>query len=128
MTTPDGDRSSRVTAARPGTDDTPNRPTAERCRCRRPLTPPEGQHWWPHRDPEPGPEVRVVVVWGDKPHVLRSVRVEDGWHAQGFAAPYPEHTPPEPWTATGRCGAGSQHPVVDATYYLAPQLAAQDPR
>jgi len=103
-------------------------PTAERCRCRRPLTPPDGPHWWPHRDPEPGPEVRVVVVHGDKPHLLRSVRVDGGWHAEGFAAPHPDHTPPEPWSATGRCGFRVQHPVVDATPYPTPEPAAREPR
>ncbi|MGI9002936.1 MAG: hypothetical protein ACR2GH_14960 [Pseudonocardia sp.] len=101
---------------------------AEPCRCHRPLTAPDGQHWWPHRDPEPGPEVRVVVLWGDEPAFLRSVRVDGGWHAHGFATPRLDPTPPQPWTVTGRCWAGVHHPVVDATPHPTPRPVAREPR
>jgi len=84
------------------------------CPCHRALLGPDQPHWWPLRDPEPGPEVRVVVLYGDHPDFLRMVRVPTGWHAQGAAAPHPDRTPPEPWLAVGRCWAGSQHPVINA--------------
>jgi len=85
------------------------------CRCHRSLSRPDRPHWWPLRDLEPGPEVRVVVLYGDHPDFLRMVRVPTGWHGQGAAAPHPDRTPPEPWATVGRCWAGSQHPVIDAT-------------
>jgi hypothetical protein len=87
------------------------------CRCHREFASPEW-HWLPLRDPEPGTEVRAVVLYGDDPAFLRVVRVPGGWHGQGAAAPHPELTAPEPWAGVGRCWAGAQHPVVDATGWL----------
>ncbi|MGH3567177.1 MAG: hypothetical protein ACRDRH_14330 [Pseudonocardia sp.] len=88
------------------------------------MSPPDGRHWWPYRDAEPGPEVGVVVLYGDEPGFLRMERVDGGWHSQGVAAPYPELTPPQPWAATGRCWAGAAHPVMDATQHITPQRPA----
>ncbi len=85
------------------------------CRCHRTLDPPGGPHWQPHSVPEPGPDVRVVVLCGDDPGFLRMVRVPGGWHRQGAATSYSDCTPPIPWSDAGRCWAGAQHPVLDAT-------------
>ncbi len=87
----------------------------DRCRCNRAVDPPSGQHWQPHRDPEPGPNVRVVVLCGDEPGFLRMVRVPGGWHRQGAATSYSDRTPPVPWSDTGQCWAGVQHSVLDAS-------------
>jgi hypothetical protein len=89
----------------------------ERCRCHRPFT--TNEHcWWPLRDPEPGPQVQVVVLVGDDPGFLRMERVPGGWHGRGAGAPHPELTGPEPWSAVGRCWDRRQHPVLDATGWL----------
>lgn len=86
-----------------------------RCRCHRSLEPPSGQHWLPHSDPEPGPDIRVVVLCGDEPGFLRMVRVPGGWHRQGAATSYSDYTSPVPWSDAGRCWAGAEHPVLDAS-------------
>ena len=54
----------------------PGRPLIEHCRCHRPLSSPDGRHWWPYRDAEPGPEVQVVALYGDEPGFLRMERVD----------------------------------------------------
>lgn len=65
-----------------------------------------------------------MVLYGDEPGFLRRVRVPgQGWHCEGAAAPYPERTPPKPWPMVGRCWAGVQHPVVDATGHVDPPTA-----
>lgn len=85
------------------------------CRCHRPLTAPEGAHWWPSRDPEPDGHIRVVAVYGEDPGFLRRVRVGGGWRTHGAGACYTESSPPRPWAQLGNCWAGAQHPVVDVT-------------
>jgi len=86
------------------------------CRCHRAFDAPGGLRCWsPMRDPEPDAEVRIVAFVGEDPAVLRMVRVPGGWHGQGVAAPHPELTAHEPWPTVGRCWAGADHPVIDAT-------------
>lgn len=91
------------------------------CSCYRSFLTPVGRtSWRPTRDREPTAEVRVVAFDGDDPAVLRMVRVPDGWHARGIAAPHPNRTGPELWTSVGQCWAGREHPVVDVTDWDAP--------
>lgn len=86
------------------------------CRCHRAFGVPDGLRFWaPMRDPEPDAEVRIVAFVGEDPAILRMVRVPGGWHGQGVAAPHPELTAPEPWPTVGRCWAGADHSVIDAT-------------
>jgi len=85
------------------------------CRCHLPLDPPAEPHWWPSRDPEPDPDVRIVALHGETPTLLRDVRVTEGWHTEGVAATHPDATPPRPWPRIGRCWDGVEHPVVDVT-------------
>ena len=94
------------------------------CRCHRSFSVPEGAYWRPMRDPEPGLRVQTVAFVGDDPAVLRMVRVPDGWHGQGVAAPHPELTAPEPWAVVGQCWAGQEHPVVDVTAWPPHQLTS----
>jgi hypothetical protein len=89
------------------------------CRCGLLLTPPPDVHYWlPSRDPEPGPHVRAVALCGQDPGILRTERTPGGWHSQGAAAIYPEHTPAKPWKHVGRCWDGREHPVRDVTEVL----------
>ena len=92
-----------------------DREAGDICRCHRPLSPPPGPHWWPQRDPQPGPEVRVVAIYGENPEFLRRVRLNGGWRTAGSGAAHPDCTPPGPWLRTGQCWAGADHPVVDVT-------------
>jgi len=86
------------------------------CRCNLPLAPPDNRPYWrPMLDPEPNDSVTTVVLYGQHPDFLRMVRVPGGWHTRGAAASHADLTPPEPWITVGRCYAGRQHAVVDAT-------------
>ena len=88
------------------------------CRCGLSLKPQLAGFWWPRRDPEPGPEVRGVALFGQDPGFLRRVRVAGGWHTEGSGAAHPGCTPPAPWQRTGQCWAQVAHPVVDVTVFL----------
>src|SRR5688572_5535882 len=88
------------------------------CRCGLPLDPPDGPHWVPSRDPDPGSAVAAVALYGRDPVILRSERVRGGWRSQGAAAIYPEHSPPKPWRSVGHCWNGREHPVCDVTMWL----------
>ncbi len=85
------------------------------CRCHRPLSAPEGRHWWPRRDAEPDSSVTTVAVHGEDPWFLHRVRVDGGWHTRGAGSCYAESSPPKPWNQIGTCWAGAEHPVVDVT-------------
>ena len=90
--------------------------TTRECPCYLPLNPPADEPVMiPSRDPEPGPEVKIVALWGQNPAVLRMERVATGWHTRGAAASHHEITPPEPWETVGFCYRGAEHPVVDVT-------------
>jgi hypothetical protein len=90
-------------------------PMSRGCRCGLPLEPPDGPHWFPSRDPDPGSIVAAVALCGRDPTILRSERVPGGWRSQGAAATYPEHSPPMLWQAVGRCWNGREHPVCEVT-------------
>lgn len=93
-------------------------PMTRRCRCGLPLNPPDGPHWVPSRDPDPGSAVAAVALCGRDPAILRSERVPGGWGSRGAAATYAEHSPPKPWPAVGHCWNGREHPVCDVTSSL----------
>jgi len=88
---------------------------ADTCRCHLPFDPPDGPHWWPRRDPEPGLGVVAVAICGADPTFLRQVRGPGGWHTLGHGANHPDHTAPAPWPDAGRGWDGIDHPVVDVT-------------
>lgn len=94
---------------------------ADTCRCHLPLDAPDGPHWWPSRDPEPGPEVQAVALLGCGPSFLRYGRVPGGWRTQGAAASYTNSTPPQPWAKLGRCWDGVEHAAVDVTTTVPPE-------
>jgi hypothetical protein len=96
------------------------------CRCGMPLDPPDGPHWVPSRDPEPGPDVAAVALSGSDPRLLRSERVRGGWRSRGAAA-YPGQSPPRPWWSLGRCWNGSEHPVCDVTSWPAQPHEGDEP-
>jgi hypothetical protein len=85
------------------------------CRCHRPLSAPDGPHWWPHQDAEPPDRVGVVAIYGEDPGFLRRVRVAGGWRTMGSGACHAGSGPPRPWEDLGACWAGAIHPVVDVT-------------
>ena len=93
-----------------------NTPAVDVCRCGLPTQPPEGGSWWrPDLDADPGPRVRAVVRYGDKPELRRVVRLENnsGWAERGAMVDfYSDRTPPIFWTGVGRCWANTAHPVV----------------
>jgi hypothetical protein len=94
-------------------------PMTRFCRCGLPVDPPgSAAHWWPSRDPEPGPEVQAVALCHRDPAILRHERTLGGWRSDGAAAIYPEHTPAKPWRWVGRCWDGREHPVRDVTALL----------
>lgn len=85
------------------------------CRCRLPMVPPEGlPRWWPRQDPEPDERVLAVVLYGQDPECLRRVRRREGWCLRGSGV-RPPAVPAVSWMEVGRCGAGVDHAVVDAT-------------
>lgn len=86
-----------------------------RCRCHLPLAPPDGPHWWPQRDPEPGERVLAVALYGQDAGFLRLVRLRGRWYRRGSGANHPDATGPVPWANAGRCWDGAHHAVVDAT-------------
>ncbi len=90
----------------------------QECRCGLSLDPQVALSWWPRTDPEPGPEVRAVALYGQDPGFLRRVRVVGGWRTEGAGAAHPECTPPSPWAEVGRCWPQVAHPVVDVTVFL----------
>jgi len=88
---------------------------AATCRCHRPLSAPEGRHWWPRRDAEPDSSIEMVAVHGEDPWFLHRVRMADGWRTHGAGSCYAESSPARPWAQIGTCWAGADHPVVDVT-------------
>ncbi len=97
---------------------------ADLCRCHLPLDPPlelpVGRYWWPRREAEPGPTVRVVALYGADPDFLRGVREPGGWRQRGLAANHPGATPPARWSEVGSCWPQVDHAVVDVTYGIRP--------
>lgn len=88
---------------------------AETCRCHLPMVPPEGlPQWWPQRDPEPDERVLAVALYGQDPECLRRVRRREGWCHRGSGVRHPAG-PAVSWVDVGRCWAGVDHAVVDAT-------------
>jgi len=90
--------------------------SANLCRCGLPMQPPGGVDWWrPDLDEDPGPRVRAVVRYGDKPALRRVERVPGGagWAEHGAMVDfYQDRTPPMFWSRVGRCWADTPHPVV----------------
>ncbi len=86
-----------------------------RCRCQLPLVSPDGPHWWPQRDPEPGERVLAVALYGEDAGFLRLVRLLGRWYRRGSGANHPDVTEPVPWANAGQCWAEAHHAVVDAT-------------
>jgi len=63
--------------------------------------------------------VLAVALYGDDPRFLRLVRVRSLWYRRGTGAAHPDHSAPVPWSDAGRCWAGQDHAVVDATEQVA---------
>jgi hypothetical protein len=61
---------------------------------------------------EPGPEVRVLVRYGDRPAYRRVVRVAGGWQEEG-ASVRCGRPAVIPWRDVGNCWAGKSHPMVE---------------
>jgi hypothetical protein len=84
-----------------------------KCKCFLVLhAPADVKMWRPHRDDDPGPAVRVVVRYGDRPEYRRVVRVAGGWQEEG--APVRCGLPAViAWREVGNCWAGESHPMVE---------------
>jgi len=83
---------------------------------------------WGYYQPRGGGKVIWAALGTPHDATPESLMSDGGWHAHGLATSHPDHTPPRPWTATGRCWAGVHHPVVDATPHPTPRSVAWEPR
>jgi hypothetical protein len=87
--------------------------TTDKCTCFLVLHVPTGvKALRPTRDDDPGPAVRVLVRFGDRPEYRRVVRVAGGWQEDG-ASVRCGRPAVIAWRDVGNCWAGKSHPMVE---------------